>query len=295
MSQELVKELIAESRAEKSGPAVEIIDQTDEKDEQPNSSPCSPLSTAPETPDQQASKILSAPEPVAQLPPKAEPQGTSNVLKTRAQLIQKITDICLQRGTDPKKYNLKRRRKNSLQTILAEQFAEAVKQEMEPEPHPQLAGMLPEGLDSREKFCCSMAFRLDLTLCMLMEKGISATDHWHGLSADGFAKSIEDNETLASEIKSAWLEIIREPENEWILTAVSAPLKLALAHSYGLLSVIRRKEQKEDVVQKTVPAMETRRATHKLRDIVVRRATSRQEQPDQKPLRARTGGLVKSV
>ena len=244
MSQELVKELIAESRAEKSGPAVEVVDQADEKNEQPNSNPCSPLSTAPETPDQQASKILSAPEPVAQpaAPQTAEPQGTSNVLKTRAQLIQKITDICLQRGTDPKKYNLKRRRKNSLQTILAEQFAEAVKQEMEPEPHPELAGMMPEGLESREKFCIDMAFRLDLTLCLLMEKGISATDHWHGLSADGFARSIESNETLVSEIRSAWLEIIREPENEWILSAITAPMKLALAHAYGLLAVLRRKD-----------------------------------------------------
>ena len=70
-------------------------------------------------------------------PPKSEAiNATSKVLKTRKGLIQQIRTICKERGIDSKPMNLHRRRKNSLQGILKEQFAEAVHKEMEPQMHP---------------------------------------------------------------------------------------------------------------------------------------------------------------
>ena len=168
MSSELVKELIEESK--QSQPNIEIVTQeADDQNPKQDDSLTEPL-----TADQQASNILSAPEP----PPQSSgaPSGTSPVLKTRAQLINKIQSVCDSRGIDTKPLNLKRRRKNSLKGILQEQFVQAVQQEMQPQVHEQLANILPEGMEARTQFAVDMAFRLDMTICMLLERGIQASD-----------------------------------------------------------------------------------------------------------------------
>ena len=238
MASEQIKALLKEAAISVQKPEeVEIV----ESDVEPTKPKTEQVSDSPE---QAASKILSAPVPVAPKNQPNEPSGTSHVLKTRKQLIEKISEVCHSRGIDPKPLNLKRRRKNSLQGILQEQFAEAVQKEMAPEIHPELEPLLPEGMEARTKFAVDMAFRLDLTLCKVLEKGISWSDSWHGLSADGFAESIEENQTLSTEIKNCWLEIISEPENEWVLECVSATNRLILCHGYGLLGIIRSRDKK---------------------------------------------------
>jgi hypothetical protein len=101
----------------------------------------------PNNDDQEAGNILSAPA-------EEQPMGTSNVLKTRADLINKINEISTRRGDDIKHLNLKRRRKKSLENILASKFAEAAEQEMEQQHtlHPELQGSLPEGTEARTQF-----------------------------------------------------------------------------------------------------------------------------------------------
>ena len=221
--------------------------------------------------------------------------ATSKVLKTRKGLIQQIRTICKERGLDSKPMNLHRRRKNSLQGILKEQFAEAVQKEMEPQMHPDLKNMgIPEDLNSREKFAVDMAFRLDMTLCMMFERGVSATDKWHGMTCDGFSESLQGNEGVVGEIRAAWLEILQEEENQWILEYVTAPMRLFLAHAYGLMAVLRPKQSKRHA-QETMPTVVPRRPTGKLRDFAVRRKESRKVDSPEKPVHPRAPLLVKSV
>ena len=252
--------------------------------------------------DQAASAILSAP------PPDIEPipAGTSHVLKTRKQLISKIKEVCENRGIDHKPMNLARRRKNSLKGILQEQFAEAAQKQIDPEHeiHEGLEGILPEGMEARTKFAVDMAFRLDLTLCKVLEKGISWSDSWHGLSADGFAESIEENETLSSEIRNCWLEIIMEPDNEWVLECVSATNRLILCHGYGLLGIIRSKDKKSNGLKRHQPRRPKEEAVRdvgpihssgKLRHLARLKQTRGQDDPVEMPVPPRAGGVVFSV
>jgi biotin synthase-related radical SAM superfamily protein len=146
MAAEQISELITLAKAE-SKPA-DIV----ENDPQPTQKlepPISPLSQAGEpevNDDRVAASILSAPPEENDLP-----VGTINVLKTRKQLITKIQEVCAHRGTDAKALNLARRRKNSLQEILKDQFAEAAEQAVpKHHVHDDLQGILPEGMEDRK-------------------------------------------------------------------------------------------------------------------------------------------------
>ena len=268
-----------------------------------------PVEVPPEVPQQEASEILSAPPP-------AEPIGVTAVLKTRKDLIQKITEVCKVRGTDPKPLNLKRRRKKSLENILATQFSEAAEQETAHEVHPDLQGALPPGMQARTQFAVDMAYRLDLLCCKLLERGCEATDSWHGMSIDGFASSIEDNQTLTSEIKQCWLEIIEEPENEWILDACTSTTRLMLCHMYGISACMRKKKPQHvtyprappprpirqevrvappPIKKNALPHVEARRAPGKLRGFMRKRSASGQNKSDQGTVHPGTSSVVKEV
>ena len=287
------------------------IDQEVEPPSQPLEAPVKPVEqpvkpaeevAAPQEPaaeNKTASDILSAPPPE----PASEPIGVTAVLKTRKDLIQKINEISERRGEDPKPLNLKRRRKKSLEGILAQKFAEAAAAEQRHEVHPELESVLPENMDVRSQFAIDMAFRLDMTLCAMLEKGISATDGWHGLSANGFARSIETNETLTSEIKQCWLEIINEPQNEWILDACTSGTRLFLCHVYGLMNVLHKKKTEhvgyqnyEPRVQKNaMPNVGPGAAAGKLRRLARERAARRQNDAPKEPLHTGAGSVVKEV
>ena len=298
MSAEQIKELISERVVDQ--PVEQVVSGPED-----NISVEKVQHTVQPTLDVQASEILSAPPaPVSQ-----EPSGVSNVLKTRKQLISKIQQVCDSRGIAHKPLNLKRRRKNSLQGILQEQFAEAVRRETEPQVHEDLKPLLPEGMEARTKFAVDMAFRLDLTLCKVLEKGIEATDGYHGLTADGFATGIEQNETLSGEIRDAWLEILQEPENEWIMDSCTAVMRLTLAHVYGLLNVVRGKRKRpsfhvaprpitpevQSLPKKTVPPVAARASSGKLRDLAMQRKTSRENHLAEIIKHQGARGLVKQV
>ena len=296
MASEQIKDLIAEA-AKLSAPVkeIEVVDQPVEVAARPIAPPKEPLKDEPQASDILAAKDMPLPKP------NEAPSGTSHVLKTRKQLIEKITEVCQSRGVDPKPMNLKRRRKNSLQGILQEQFREAVQKETMPQTHPDLEPLLPEGMEARTKFAVDMAFRLDMTLSTLLERGIDMSGDYHGLTAKGFVKHMETNPTLVSEIRSAWLEIISEPDNEWILDTCTATMRLALCHGYGLLNVLRAQEQKKvHAVQKevrfeAVPPMGPPRASNKLRDALQQRKASRKNHPLKIPLHPGARGVVKSV
>ena len=291
------------------------IDQEVEPPSQPLEAPVKPVEqpvkpaeevAAPQEPaaeNKTASDILSAPPPPE---PAREPIGVTAVLKTRKDLIQKINEISERRGEDPKPLNLKRRRKKSLEGILAQKFAEAAAAEQRHEVHPELESVLPEGMEARTQFAVDMAYRLDLTLCAMLEKGVSATDGWHGLSANGFARSIETNETLTSEIKQCWLEIINEPQNEWILDACTSGTRLFLCHVYGLMNVLHKKKTENvgyknyeavapRVQKNAMPHVAPRAAAGKLRRLARERAAGRQNDAPKEPLHTGAGSVVKEV
>ena len=294
MSSEQIKDLINESAK------LTDVPQEVELNNQPESPLPPAVSATPAEPplETQASDILAAKDmPVPK--PNEAPSGTSHVLKTRKQLIEKITEVCESRGVDAKPLNLKRRRKNSLQGILQEQFRQAVEKETMPQVHPDLEPVLPEGMEARTKFAVDMAFRLDMTLSTLVERGIDMSAGYHGLTARGFVKSMETNPTLVSEIRSAWMEIISEPDNEWILDTCTAGMRLALCHGYGLLNVLRAQEQETHAQpsqgRQAVPPMGPPRPTGKLRDLAKLRKESRQNNAAQIPVHTGARGLVKPV
>ena len=306
MAAEQISDLINLAKAE-STPA-----DTVENDPQPPQKlepPISPLSQAGEpevNDDRVAANILSAPPEESDLP-----VGTSNVLKTRKQLITKIKEVCAHRGTDAKTLNLARRRKNSLQEILKEKFTEAAEQAVpQHHVHDDLQGILPEGMEAREKFALDMAYRLDLTLCKVLEKGVEWSDGYHGLSAEGFASGIEENETLSNEIRNCWQEILNEEDNQWLLEYCSATSRLVLCHVYGLLNSLRKKGDDTTreisthnrlppmppVVRKeAVRTVETQPSSGKLRNLALLRQKSRKDHAPPMPVPARAGGMVKSI
>ena len=132
MSVEQIKELID----------VEVLSE--------GSAPASPTGKPEIKDDRVAAEILSAPQP-----------AVSATLKTRKELIAKIPH----RGIDPKPMNLGRRRKNSLQEIIQTQFSEAAETAVGDEE-------IPEGFEGAPKnmaYAVQMLYRMDLTLCRLME------------------------------------------------------------------------------------------------------------------------------
>ena len=87
MASEQIKALLKEAAISVQKPEeVEIV----ESDVEPTNPKTVQVSDSPE---QAASKILSAPEPVALTNQPNEPSGTSHVLKTRKQLIEKISEV----------------------------------------------------------------------------------------------------------------------------------------------------------------------------------------------------------
>jgi len=186
--------------------------------------------------DKEAAEILSAPKP----PDPVNVHGaTSQTLNTRKQLIGKIKELL-----PPEQYkpmNLGRRRKNSLKEIIGHHFAkiheEAIDENLMPDVHPLLKDALPPGMEANQKFAIDMAFRLDMTLCAALEKGIDWADL--GVTAGGFADSIQQNEVLSEEIKNCWQEILMEEDNQWLLEYCTATSRLVLCHFYGLINVLR--------------------------------------------------------
>ena len=257
------------------------------------SAPTSPTNKSEIKDDRVAADILSAPEP-----------AVSPTLKTRKQLIAKIREVCAHRGIDPKPMNLGRRRKNSLQDIIQTQFAEAAETVVGDEE-------IPEGFEGAPKnmaYAVQMLYRMDLTLCRLLEGSVDWTSGYHGMTASGFTQGIETNDRLSDEIKSCWQELLEDPENEWIAEYCTAGSRLVLAHVYGLMSVLR---SKNSAVQHAPPEMPQARvvperrqtrghvvpeiSTSKFLNLVRKRQASRQNQPDPVAVPAGARGVVLEV
>ena len=309
MSTEQIKALLAESTHETApqNPIEENNGRAPNVDSAEE--PKSVVSDPPETENQEASEvpeqpseILSAPKPPE--PPKTQPNSSlSPVLKTRRDMISQIEKVAAARGQSVKHHNLKRRRKNSLKEILQDQLREAVQAERDSvhEIHPEVQNNIPEGAPAL-KYACDMALRLDLTLCRVFEHATDATAKWHGLTCQGFARSIEQNETLCTEIRSAWLEILQEEENQWVLEYCGAGMRLFLAHVYGLSNVLRAKKQIASVPyappkikRQSSPKVEARPAAPEFRDTALFRAAKRKKHTPEVVVPPRARELVKSV
>ena len=113
MAQEQIQELIVVDEAPQ---PLQTVTTEESRIDDPVPKPNQPVED-PILDDRAAADILSAPPTI--VPPL--PEGTTGALKTRAQLISKIKEVCQVRGVDAKQYNLHRRRKNSLQEIVRTQ------------------------------------------------------------------------------------------------------------------------------------------------------------------------------
>ena len=134
-----------------------------------------------------------------------------------------------------------------------------------------------------------MLYRFDLTCCALAEKAVDWTQGYHGLTAEGFAESIDRNENLRDEIQEAWRLILQEEENRWVLDYCGPGSRLAMPHLYALTHVIRAAPGREVITHQNKnaeirrqptppPAMgPRRRSSGKLLNACRRRAESRKE------------------
>jgi len=255
--------------------------------------------------DLEASEILnngaSEPERVDQpLPP-----TVSVDLKTRSDLIKEIKRQYSVSGDDVKSLNLGRRRKNSLKRILGERCARFAEKQSRPQMPREIEDMMPQDLDEREKFCVSMLYRFDLCCCALVEHGCEYTEKYHGLSARGFAQSIDENETLQEEIKSAWSDVLANEENRWVLEYCGPGSRLAMCHLYALAQTVRKAPPKTEraikndfrpeKIQMPPRSMGPLKTSGRLVHACGRKQASRKERPHKIPAPQAPRGLVKQV
>ena len=297
LAQAVLNESIKNQEVDLAPPTVE----PEIKELSPPTSPLKPEKV--ETPDEVAGKILSAPPKPPS--PEKKPKVTK-ALKTRKDLQNQIRMVCESRGEDPKKHNLGRRRKNSLENILKAQLAEAAEEQINQVP--EEAKEQVRGLSGNMKFAVGMAYRLDLTLCKVAESLVSATDKYHGMTVGGFCETIEGSPNMQSEIKECWEEILSDPENAHLLEYCSPAARLMLIHSYAIAACIRSKEAKRDVPRHATPRPEivqtfqpqpvrpvvTPRPTGKLFRAARRKQESRKNDPVQGPFNA-PRGLARTV
>ena len=164
---------------------------------------------------------------------------------------------------------------------------------------------MPQDLDEREKFCVSMLYRFDLCCCALVEHGVDYTEKYHGLSARGFAQSIDENETLQEEIKSAWSDVLANEENRWVLEYCGPGSRLAMCHLYALAQTVRKAPPKTgrvikddfrpEKIQMPTRSMGPLQNRSRLVNACRRQPKSRQERPDSVSAAEKAGGLVKQV
>ena len=200
------------------------------------------IDTQAEQADFDASKILANDSQEESSPQKTTenvPETISRSLKTRQDLINEIRRQASIDGSDVSKLNLNRRRKNSLKRILGERCAQFAERQSRPQMDAHMESMMPEDLDEREKFCVSLLYRFDLTCCKLLEHGVDYTRDYHGMTVEGFANSIDENEVLQEEIKSAWSDILANEENRWVLEYCGPGSRLAMCHLYSLANCAR--------------------------------------------------------
>ena len=180
------------------------------------------------------SDVESEPEVRQKKQPKFVPGG----VKTRADLIRKIQEISEVNGNqaEVKKMRLHRRRRNSLDLILKEQFAKAVTSEAE-----KRMGIPPqEDTDGRLSYAVNALYRFDLCCCKLVEKAVEYLDM--GATCEGLSATIDGDPRIRSEIKKSFRDWLIENNNmEWIETAASPSTRILLCHLYPLISVLRAK------------------------------------------------------
>ena len=83
-----------------------------------------------------------------------------------------------------------------------------------------------------------------MTGCSLCEHAVDYTQQYHGLTARGFAQSIDKNETLQEEIKNAWSDLLADEENRWVLDYCGPGSRLAMCHLYALANIVRKAPSK---------------------------------------------------
>ena len=185
-------------------------------------------------------------------------------VKTRADLIRKIQELGELSGTqaDVKSMRLHRRRRNSLDLILREQFAKAVTNEAE-----KRMGIPPaEDTEGRMTYAVEALYRFDLCCCKLVEKAVDYMDV--GATCEGLSEQIESDPRIRNEIKKSFRDWLIENNNmEWIETAASPTTRLLLCHLYPLVSVLRAKTPNHKK-QEISPAIQMGLARATLRTVV---------------------------
>ena len=160
-------------------------------------------------------------------------------MKTRAALIAKIQEMSEISGNqaEVKKMRLHRRRRNSLDGILREQFAKAVTNEAE-----KRLGIPPEeDHEGRMTYAVNALYRFDLCCCKLIERAVDYCDL--GATCEGLSATIDGDPRIRSEIKKSLRDWLIENDNmAWIETCASPSTRLLLCHLFPLVSVLRAKE-----------------------------------------------------
>ena len=187
---------------------------------------------------QQISDLDSNCGSIQDVKPQKQPKFVPGGVKTRADLIRKIQEMSEISGnqTEVKAMRLHRRRRNSLDLILREQFAKAVTNEAE-----KRMGIPPaEDTEGRLSYAVDALYRFDLCCCKLVEKAVDYMDV--GATCEGLSEQIDRDPRIRSEIKKSFRDWLIENDNmEFLEQCASPTTRLLLCHLYPLVSCLRAK------------------------------------------------------
>ena len=160
-------------------------------------------------------------------------------VKTRADLIQKIQETAEICGNEAevKSMRLHRRRRNSLDNILREQFTKCVTQEAE-----KRMGIPPsDDEEGRISYAVNALYNFDLCVCKLIEKSVDYLDM--GATCEGLSATIDGDPRIRKEIKKSFRDWLLESGHlEYAESFASPTTRLLLCHLYPLISCLRAKQ-----------------------------------------------------
>ena len=185
-------------------------------------------------------------------------------VKTRADLIRKIQETAEIAGNEAevKAMRLHRRRRNSLDNILKEQFTKCVTQEAE-----KRMGIPPaEDHEGRISYAVDMLYNFDLCVCKLVEKAVDYLDI--GATCEGLAATIDGDPRIRTELKKSFHSWLLENDGlKWAESYATPGTKILLCHLYPLISVLRAKtanHKKQEIPAEVTQAL----ATATLRNVI---------------------------
>jgi hypothetical protein len=163
------------------------------------------------------------------------------IARTRKNMIGKLQELYQIAGkteVEIRAMNLHRRRKASIQQLLATELEACMNKELEEKTGIPISG----SAEQKKEWAVDLLYRFDVTACKLLEKGCEFLPV--PVSIDGFANTFTESPQLESEVKSCFREWIEQDDAEWLRELSTPGTRLLMCHFYALASCLKRRPDK---------------------------------------------------